>query len=234
MLVVVALLSAACASRSPDSCNTPAAPADSWRDVPQATSRAGVAHICPFAPNLAYTSRHVVVGHQGRTLYFIPLTWQQGDKGGSLFPLYTDARRDLAIGCTDEGFSRWFERAELPPEPGDKLFLPAHKWLESGAPRERVEATVAEVVGGMIRLKARPMSASSGACLMNEDGLLVAIHDWSLVGGTVYAAAVWGEWGAIPTKWRDREVYGWVAAEEARGQGCAAEFLVPKEEPDGG
>ena len=186
-----------------------------------------MAHVCPYTAHLAYTSRHVVVDSEDSTSWFIPLTWQQGGKWGSMFPLYTDARRDLAVGCSDDSFLRWFERAQGPPKPGDKLTVPAYRWLEPGAPRHRAEVTVVEIVGGMIRYElARRMPASSGACLLNEDGLLVGVHDWAIGPGTGFAAAVWGEWGEIPPQWRDEEPLGWIAAGLAASQGCALAELA--------
>lgn len=223
LIALIAGLICGCAS-APRPCRPSGAPA-TWRDIPQATSRSGVAHICPYAENLAYTSRHVIIERGGPRLWFVPLTWQQGDQAGSLFPLYADGRRDLAIGCTDEKFSRWFARAADPPQPGQKLYVPAHRWTLPGAPRERAEVIVAEVVGGMIRLEGEHLPASSGACVINEGGELVAVHDWSAGMKTLYAAAVWGGWGEIPPAWRDREAYGWTGADAGLSGGCAAGIL---------
>lgn len=223
VVLVLALLVVSCTFRAPLEPTAPRSPAESWRDVPQATSRTGIAHICPYLPHLAYTSRHVVLEFAPGRLRFIPLTWQQRAASGSLYPLWTDARRDLAVGCSDRAFPRVFERAEKAPEVGSKLTVAAHRWDRKGGPREEVELVVADLVGGMIRLEApQRLPASSGACLTDEDGRLVGVFDWSAGMQTGYAAAVWGEWGEIPEEWRDAESYGWVGAEKA-AKGCAAE-----------
>ena len=217
-ILLAAALGAGCSLRSID----PGAPhEESWRDIPQAVSRRGISHICPFAPHLAYTARHVVLDRQGSGVWFIPLIWKQGRSAGSLFPLYADARRDLAVGCSNEPFPLPFERAVEAPEPGDRLYLPAHEWLRKGGPRKRVEIVVAEVVGGTIRLEALPMLGSSGACLLDADGRLVAVYDGGYGPVTGSASGVWGEWGDVPPEWRDGEKYGWINAPKAAEQGCA-------------
>ena len=236
-ILLAAALGAACSARSLDPCEPCASPSrEPWRDVPQISSRKGLGHICPFTPHLAYTARHVVVEQQHHRAWFIPLIWKQDPSAGTLMPLYTDARRDLAVGCSDEPFPRPFERAVDAPEPGDRLYIPVHQWLRKGAPRERQEVVVAEVVAGMIRLEAPPLPASSGACLLDTDGRLVAVYDGGFGPVTGSASGVWGEWGDVPPEWRDGETYGWFGAPQA-AQGCAAEQglklrlpVVPRED----
>ena len=221
----IILVLGACASHVVEVPPDGSTSANSWRDVPQASTRdGGIAHLCPYSAHQAYTARHVVLDFEFGRLWLIPVNWGQGDQGGTLFPLMLDARRDLALGCSNKPFPRWFERAAGPPNVGDKVHVPVYDWFKKGAPRNEIELTVAEVVGGTIRFESSPNPGSSGACILDDENRIVAIASGGLPGLTSFGMAVWGKWGEIPPEWRDSEKYGWLGASEA-AKGCAAEAL---------
>lgn len=157
------------------------------------------AHACPISMNLALTSKHVVMAYS-------EMIWgiNDGEKhSGIVKSEWADAFRDLAhiVPISAQRFPRWYPIAEKAPSVGDKVYFLGFDFSnkkDAFAPKE-FRGTVTRLFNGTLIFDPAGKPGSSGSCVLNEAGEVVAINqgaqevaDKSDVVGL--AVAVWGQW----------------------------------------
>lgn len=170
-----------------------------------------VAHACPVSATQAWTNAHVVdirPFQQDAPLY--SYAWSDGLGGeGYVIPANGVAvARDLSlvnIAVNSQTFREWFKAETEPPKVGERLWILGYDWKN---PRmafspEVISVEVTRVLAGHVFFvptgKHKPQGGSSGSCVLNDAGGLVAINEGGfqtenteMVGSAV---GVWGNWG---------------------------------------
>lgn len=176
---------------------TVAPPAPDLSGVLRLMGRYNRAHACPIAPDLAITNAHVVDGSTPfRENKLLPHEWATRDGAhGLTVPKQAATFRDLAeIGPYAGEFPRWYPIAANPPQPGDPVWFVGYDMRKKKAAMlERVfAARVVNVVGTYVVMDPSGVPGSSGSCVLNARGEVVAINaemnpleDGSVVGGAV-------------------------------------------------
>jgi hypothetical protein len=163
------------------------------------SGRFGMAHVCPVAADLAVTNAHVIdpfPTHSNMPL--VGLRWD----GGWLTPLAASSDEDLALVTPrgDTRFSTWYPVAENPPTAGEQLWWQGFDWRSPGRSLQRMtfSGRVAAVSAGAISLDSETPSGSSGSCVLNSDGEVVAVIAWAKEmengSSSTFAVSVWGSW----------------------------------------
>jgi hypothetical protein len=152
------------------------------------------AHACPVAPHAALTSRHVAFGDDDK-----PETYVWSDEVGGIGVvkgLDYSAWADLAIMTTTTAFARTFEIADTEPKLGDSLYLVNFDYSETRRPamsHQIVSMTYEGRVGAQMNYKPRGTPGSSGSCVFNAEGKVVAINQGAPFGETMgHGVAVFG------------------------------------------
>lgn len=156
-------------------------------------SRDSLAHACPISATEALTNAHVA------NEYFV---WSSRGVSGTLAPGHDSSYRDLSW-IKPEGetqFPTWYPIATEAPVEGQRLWFVGYDWRDSGkafGPRV-FSVEVIRVIGGHVAYKPAGVPGSSGSCVLNEKGEVVAINkggldleDKSRVG---IAVGIWGPW----------------------------------------
>lgn len=166
--------------------------------------RFATAHACPVSADLVLTNAHVVDPAPDSDV--VPLQWQRwsDDAGNSgwLKPIGTLQGSDLAGMRPSEPLKTWYERAEESPREGDRLWLVQYSWnSEDEAYKSDVLAVkVVRVVAGSVIYKPGVKPGSSGSCVLDANGHLVAINAWAKAVGSMgekevgIGVGVWGSW----------------------------------------
>lgn len=158
--------------------------------------KTSMAQACPVAPDKAYTNAHVAVD--------APFIWSSGGHQGLLgAPTTTilDKFRDLAVVAPYRSvFPRWYAISQAQPQVGDRVFFVGFDFRKKGdafAPRV-FEAKVIRLVNGHLIYSPSGVPGTSGSCVLNERGEVVAINaggreteDKAQIGVAV------GVWGAL-------------------------------------
>lgn len=170
-----------------------------------------VAHACPVSETQAWTNAHVVDrAPLDQDVPLSPYAWSDGTgREGYIIPTKGVAEaRDIAlvnISVNSQTFGAWFKATKEPPSVGERLWLMGYDWAN---PRkafspEIVSVEVTRVMAGHVFFvatgKHKPKGGSSGSCLLNDSGGLVAVNEGGFetenaefVGSAV---GVWGSWG---------------------------------------
>ena len=139
--------------------------------LPNMWRMANGAQVCPVSPTLALTARHTAV--------LTPASWGYPGSfyGGTLVLEWVDTRRDLGAMRIGRGpaFRRWYEVAKTPPGIGDKVFIQGYNrgkdftsfWMET---------TLVYAYAGTLAWGKSPGKGSSGSCVLNKRGEVVAIN----------------------------------------------------------
>lgn len=192
----------------------PEAPPDTSKML-KVIGRWTIASACPVEAHRALTAAHVV---DPRPFYkypgFMPLVWQQGTRGGVLRvdrredgePL-VQWERDLGIIVTETPME-FYPIADVRPGPGDTIWLSGYDWRDrKRAFADRVwTAKVLRLVAGILVFDPAGEPGTSGSCILNAKGEVVAIN----VGGKYVGASLTGKlgFGGEP----DQVGIGWLVA----------------------
>ena len=156
--------------------------APSLDGVTTVTGRMGVGHVCPFAPTLAFTAEHISGWHSPSDYWKnaarVPLITELDGDPVSVLEYRADRRRDLSlVKILTPGYTwpRVYKVAQDPPEPGDKIYLRGFDVME-GFEVVDMEAKVLAVTHGVVYYSDSPGRGSSGSCVLNQDGEIVAIN----------------------------------------------------------
>lgn len=168
------------------------------------------AHACPVAAGLAFTSAHVVDPRPFEAdVALVPFRYSTDAGGeGILTPESSRGGEDLATASLTPPVTRFYPIADRPPGFAENVWFIGYDFRgQRDAFATRVFRTrVLRVVAGLVVLKDEPPEGSSGSCVLNAKGEVVAIIDFGLgladgraIGGAV---GVWGRWN--PLKKEDR------------------------------
>ncbi len=164
-----------------------------------------MAHACPISPDRALTAMHVVMvkDEQDHTS-MLPLRWSQDADvpGATVVPSRGYSRDDLVLLEVKPATTRYYARATTAPKVGERLWWVAYDWRDKRrAFAERVmDGRVARIVAGHLIMDTITFPGSSGSCVLNERGEVVALvsfgkglDDNEEVAGFI---GVWGDWPA--------------------------------------
>jgi trypsin-like peptidase len=142
------------------------------------------AHACPIEPRVALTNGHVIdMRPFDRDVAPFPYAWSDGTgASGFLVPLELERGRDLArVQPLREGevFPHPLRVAQLAPEAGDRVWLLGYSWANRKRAMEDdvIEARVMRVVALHLIFVPSGRPGSSGSCLVNDAGEVVAINE---------------------------------------------------------
>lgn len=166
-------------------------------DVVRVAGRSGMAHACPIEGGLLVTNIHVVIDQP-------VVRWSDGSGHEGIAELRaTMADADLAVLRVTRGqVGHEFTVAAAAPAPGDRVVTRGYrrdnrKWLMA---ERRVVTKITRIEAGHLVFEDDALPGSSGSCVLNAKGEVVAINEAGLGtdekderGG--WAVAVWGEWG---------------------------------------
>jgi S1-C subfamily serine protease len=162
------------------------------------TNGTSLAHACPISMDRALTNRHVVSGAS---------EWVWGIDDGERYHglvdfAASDEFRDLAVvkPITVMRFPRWYTISKTAPAIGERIYFIGYDWRshkEAFAPKV-FDAKVTRLVNGQLIFDSPGKPGSSGSCILNEAGEVVAINQGakdtensSLAG---LGVGVWGSW----------------------------------------
>lgn len=147
--------------------------------------RFNAGHACAIAPRVALTNGHIVdlrPFDAGISPY--PFAWSDGSgAAGFLVPTRggLERGRDLAaVEPYGEGsFPHYLPLASAAPKPGDRVFFLGYDWSnrKKAMGDEVVEAKVTRVVALHVVFIPSGQPGSSGSCVVNEAGEVVAINE---------------------------------------------------------
>lgn len=160
----------------------------------------GMAHACPVAEGKALTNAHVIQRSTPLGEEIVDGMNYSTDNGddGSVVPFSISSFRDLAV--VSGPFKAFYKIAEKIPLPGDKVrFIGYDLRNKKDAFATRVfETEVVRVVAGRLIMKDAGVLGSSGSCVLNEAGEVVAINGFGMpvgvgdeVGGAYLVVASW-------------------------------------------
>jgi len=129
---------------------------------------------CAVTEHLALTARHVVETDDGTRIE--ELRGSNGDVAGYFTVVRVYEASDLAALQTELTLTP-YPLAEAPPREGDKVWMQGYDWRnEKDMYQPRVfESTVTRSVAGVLHYVPGGMPGTSGSCVLNEKGELVAI-----------------------------------------------------------
>jgi hypothetical protein len=158
-------------------------------------------HACPISATEALTNKHIAV----RGYEWIKYQWSAGNASGVVKTVQVDDSRDLAkVEAIGQAFPGWYVIAKQSPKAGDRVVILGYSWRskKSAMADDRIEAKVTRVVANHVVFHPSGLGGSSGSCVLNELGEVVAINEGSfptedreLAG---LAVGVWGELHRIP------------------------------------
>jgi hypothetical protein len=131
-----------------------------------------------------------------------PFPGRWGLPGSAAFGLYSpllvSVSEDLAIVELDRSVEKVYKVAAGPPAPGDELWWVAYDFQGRKHAFDQVvmSGRVVGVVAGSVVLDEYSPEGSSGSCVLNSRGELVAVLAWGArVGVTDEVAVAVGVWG---------------------------------------
>jgi hypothetical protein len=162
--------------------------------------REGMGSACPISETQALTAEHVTsVALPTGTHRVMPLIWSDslGNTGWGREVL-ADLTRDLSLFESMEGkFKKWFSLSQTEPKPGDEIYILGYDFAK-GAIRKEFKAKVLNSDGAHLVYSRGGEPGSSGSCVLNEKGEVVAINTgyFVLEMGDVRGRGlnVWGPW----------------------------------------
>lgn len=193
----------ACAARGPVFTTAEIGPKPDTSRVMAVIGRTPIGHACPVSATRVLTSAHIMDTAPGNPNFpYHHLRWSDEAGGeGMLIPEAGVVGADLAAMKPHAPLSHWYERAASGPSTDEKLWLVQYDFgsEDNAFKPEVVEVRVIRIVAGNIVFKPAGEKGSSGSCVLNAAGELVAIQAWGVgvgwANGQVgVAVGVWGPW----------------------------------------
>lgn len=181
----------------------PSVPSDGIIHVTRGSNRA---HACAVRSDILLTAKHVVDDAWKAQVAWSDLTGNDG----TAFTVDTDPARDLAVLVIERGApSRVWPLAKVAPQRGDRVWIVGYDDDDRDPAKPRiVEAKVVAVDAGLIYYSRSALGGSSGSCVQNDAGEVVAIncaHAERMPGQVRWAVGV-SVWGAWAPELPEREV----------------------------
>lgn len=169
--------------------------------------RFGAGHACPIEPRVALTNGHMVDPRPfDVSVALVPLAWSDGTgASGFLAPLRgpegrvlegaVERARDLARVeplAAGDVFPHPLRLAQLAPVAGDRVWLLGFDWgsSKSAMADDVIEARVTRVVALHVMFRPAGKPGSSGSCVVNEAGEVVAINEGGFETGAAMPLAM--------------------------------------------
>lgn len=159
--------------------------------------RDSMAHVCPVTPALALTSRHVVLDDHDNP-YDLSFSRPNGQVS-SVTPYRIATYADLASVVSRIDMDP-YPRAALAPLPGERLWWKGYDFrLNPNLFVPRIfTGRVLRVVAGHVILDTTTVPGTSGSCLLNARGEVVAVVAWNVRTEDSNSATVGpGTWGDL-------------------------------------
>jgi len=184
-------------------------------DKPKAPNTDGIAalygrfahgHACPVAADALLTGAHVAdIFPTVPEFPYVPYRFQNVYDAGRMVPVNVSVAEDIAVYRPLEPLHFWYEIASAAPQPGEHVWFVGYSWRDTKRAFERVviDAEVTRVIAGALIYKPSGENGSSGSCVLNSAGLVVAINEGAvfLDNRTTVGVAV-GVWGAWAPTWK--------------------------------
>lgn len=189
-----------CASKRPTDISGSVEVAPDTSAVLHLVGQEHVAQACPIGPERALTNAHVVKGARPDEQWK-PYSWHTSQGLGLAGAVRVARWRDLAeVIPTGGTFPRWYPVAATPPLPGERVWFVGYDWRDrprAFTPRI-FPAIVERVEGPLLILFPAGTPGSSGSCVLNTRGEVVAINaaGKDIEDGTVVGVAV-GVWAGL-------------------------------------
>lgn len=172
------------------------APAVNTDKTLQLIGRGGIAQGCPVE-GIIYTAAHVVQYEKedGTPTAFLPGYAFSTDDGnrGFVVTAMVGAFRDIAVLYVREGEVNYYKLGST-PESGDRVYWREYDFESDVMDKALVSADVTLILAGHVVMNDYPEQGASGGCLFNEDGEVVGVVTWSILGYGV-AVLITGFWG---------------------------------------
>ena len=154
---------------------------------------------CPISPTQALSAEHVTSLPISNSIHRpMPLIWSDslGSTGWGV-EVSADLTRDLSLFESREGeFKTFFKISEEEPKPGDMVWILGYDFGK-GATRKIYKVKVLNSDGPHLVYDRRAAPGSSGSCVLNMKGEIVAINTGYFSLGDVERGRgfnVWGPW----------------------------------------
>ncbi len=146
------------------------------------SSRFGVASACPVGPRTVVTAAHVIDPNPfDPKAPYLSVRWQQGTRSGYAGNATQGSRfaRDLAIIEPDPDVE-FYPIAPEAPKVGAKVWISGWDWRDRDrAFKTRIwESKVTHSVAGLLIIDPNTEPGSSGSCILDDQGRVVAILHW--------------------------------------------------------
>lgn len=169
--------------------------------------RFSAGHACPLSPRVALTNGHIVDQRPfDADVPAFPYAYSDGvGNAGFLVPVHErlERARDLAAMeplSESDLFANPFPVAAQPPKEGDRIYLLGYSWKNKKSAMEDdvVEARVSRVVALHVVFYPAGKPGSSGSCVVNEAGEVVAINEGAYETDDKQEAGIAvGIWGSL-------------------------------------
>ena len=185
---------------SPKTAESEEVSAPDMTGILQLIGKHSAAHGCPVAPRIALTNAHVIdLRPFDPEVPLTHYTYSDGDgHTGRIIPLGVERGRDLGmVEPEGEDFQHVFSLAGEPPAIGEKVWFLAYDYRSTKAayaPRI-MEVTVQRIVANHLILSRGGSDGSSGSCVLNAAGEVVAINAWRSELGMNSVGVAVGVWG---------------------------------------
>lgn len=161
-----------------------------------------IGHGCPVSATEALTAEHVVTTPIDGGFRTSLAIWGDGlGNTGTVTWKWSDIRRDISMVETVKGtspFNGYFHVAKSEPQPGDAVYIVGFNY------KNRIEDYLvkAKVLGsqaGVLIYDSTPGPGSSGSCVLNSHGEVVAINS-AMINDRGLGLLVTGDWLDIPAE----------------------------------
>ncbi len=133
------------------------------------------AHVCPTAPKEAFTACHTVTFSESSPEFaLVPLYWKGGTLGATQWNRTLDVARVEPMEGSD--FPYYFPISPVDPKIGDKVRITGFNY-DRGMANRNMEVKIINILAGRILVfDGSPAEGSSGSCVFNAEGEVVAIN----------------------------------------------------------
>jgi Trypsin-like peptidase domain len=170
------VLVTACAGKAPSVVEAPTKP--DMSKIVRVSGRWTLGSACPIGPHTALSAAHVVDPRPfDREIPLSPVVFSQGPLIDTFRAEYSFAHRDLAV-LTTESTLEYYRIAVARPQAGDSLYLTGFDWRDvKRAFADRMwEVKDLRVVAGLLIYTPPGDPGTSGSCVLNQAGEVVAIN----------------------------------------------------------
>ena len=175
---------------------------------------------CPISSTQALSAEHVTSVEMNSGIHrVVPMIWSDslGNTGWGA-EASADLTRDLSLFEVKEGeFKKFFPLATEEPRAGDLIWILGYDFAK-GATRKVFRTRVLNSDGPHLVYERGAQPGSSGSCVLNAKGELVAINTGYFVlesGERGRGLNVWGQWRKFRVPEPEEEVVGEAKSEEA-------------------